>query len=63
GCSVLGNAFTVSFESEHPGGTAREQRAISIDRLRPGDYTMAVTVSTASGERAVRCRSFTVVRE
>lgn len=62
GCSVLGNAFTLAFDAEHPGGIAREQRAVSIDRLRPGDYTLAVTVSTESGQRATRCRQFTVIR-
>jgi hypothetical protein len=42
---------------------AREQRAVALDRLRTGDYTMVVTISTDAGERVTRCRSFTVVRE
>jgi hypothetical protein len=63
GCSAQGTALTLSFDGEHPGGVGREQRAVSLDRLRPDDYMMAVTISTASGERATRCRRFTVVRE
>jgi hypothetical protein len=62
-CGGRGTAFTLSFDGEHPGRVAREQRAISLARLRPDDYTMVVTVSTESGERVSRCRAFTIVRE
>lgn len=61
-CSARGTALTLSFDGEHPGRVAREQRAVSLDRLRPDEYVMAVTVST-DGQRATRCRRFTVVRE
>jgi hypothetical protein len=63
GCEAAGTALTLSFDGEHPGRVAREQRAVSLDRLRPGNYLMAVTISTESGARATRCRRFTVVRE
>jgi hypothetical protein len=62
-CGGRGTALTLSFDGEHPGRVAREQRAVSLARLRPDDYTMVVTVSTESGERVSRCRAFTIVRE
>ncbi len=62
-CQVRGEALTLSFRGEHPGGVAREQRALALNRLQPGSYVMAVTVSTADGQRAVRCRPFTVAEE
>jgi hypothetical protein len=63
GCSAQGTALSLSFSGEHPGRVAREQRTVDLDRLRPDDYVMAVTVSTDAGERVTRCRRFTVVRE
>jgi hypothetical protein len=62
-CSARGTALTLSFDGEHPGRVAREQRAVALDRLRPDDYLMAVTISTEAGQRVTRCRRFTVVRE
>lgn len=61
-CSARGTALTLSFDGEHPGRVAREQRAVALDRLRPDDYMMAVTISIDGG-RVTRCRRFTVVRE
>jgi hypothetical protein len=63
GCEGRGTALTLSFEETHRGGLLREQRALSLDRLRPGRYQLAVIVSTPDGRRAIRCRAFTVVRE
>ena len=63
GCDARGTALTLSFDGEHPGRVAREQRAVSLDRLRPGEYLMAVTISSEAGARVTRCRHFTVVRE
>src|SRR5690606_5046635 len=62
-CSARGTALTMSFDGEHSGGVIREQRAVALDRLRPDDYVIAVTITTEDGERATRCRGFTVVRE
>lgn len=62
-CSARGNVLTLSFDATHPGRVAREQRALSLNRLRPGNYVMAVTVSTEAGARATRCRAFVVTRE
>lgn len=62
-CQAGGEVLTMSFPGEHPGGVAREQRALALNRLRPDQYVMAVTVSTEDGRRATRCRQFTVVRE
>lgn len=63
GCEGRGTALTLSFEGTHRGGLSREQRALSLDRLRPGRYQLAVIVSTPDERRAIRCRTFTVVRE
>jgi hypothetical protein len=63
GCSALGTALSLSFDGEHSGRVAREQREVALNRLRPGDYMMAVTISTDAGARTTRCRRFTVVRE
>ena len=62
-CSARGTALTLSFDGEHSGGVLREQRAVALDRLRPDDYVLAVTITTENGERASRCRRFTVVQE
>lgn len=63
GCTGQGTALTLSFEGTHRGGMSREQRSVALDRLRPGRYQLAVIVSTPDGRRAIRCRSFTTVRE
>lgn len=62
-CDGRGTALTLSFEGDAPGGVSREQRALTLDRLRPGRYQLTVTVSTPDGARATRCRTFTVTRE
>jgi hypothetical protein len=63
GCEGRGTALTLSFEGTGRGGLLREQRALSLDRLREGRYQLAVIISTSDGRRAIRCRTFTVVRE
>lgn len=61
-CTVSGTMLTVEFSDEHPGGTHRVTRAISLERLRPDDYVLAITVTSEDGQRVTRCRNFTVVR-
>lgn len=62
-CEVRGDVLTLSFQGEHPGRVAREQRTLALNRLRPDNYMMAVTVATDDGQSETRCRQFTVTRE
>jgi hypothetical protein len=39
------------------------RREVSLARLSPGDYLVALTVSTAAGEHATRQQRFTVTKE
>jgi tetratricopeptide (TPR) repeat protein len=56
------SALKVGFGGVHPGGTARIDREIALNRLEPGSYRLDVTVRTADGTQAVRRREFTVIR-
>lgn len=60
-CSARGTTLTLQFEEEHPGGTQRVTRAVSLARLRPDDYVLAITVRSTDGQRETRCRNFSVV--
>lgn len=60
-CSARGTMLTLQFDEEHGGGVQRVSRAIALQRLRPDDYVIAITVSTPDGGRETRCRHFTVV--
>lgn len=54
-----GAAISVRFQEragQHPG----IQRAIALDRLKPGSYTLEVTVTDAEGRRDRRRREFQV---
>jgi hypothetical protein len=62
-CEARGDVLTMSFQGEHPGRVAREQRTLALNRLRPDSYLMAVTVATEDGQSETRCRQFTVTRE
>ena len=61
-CTVSGTMLTVEFAGEHPGGTHRVTRAVSLERLRPDDYVLAITVTSEDGQSERRCRNFTVAR-
>jgi hypothetical protein len=61
-CSARGTTLTLGFRQEHSGGVDRVARAVSLERLRPDDYVLAITVSTSDGQQVTRCRHFTVTR-
>jgi hypothetical protein len=39
----------------------RIQRSVSLDRLKPGDYTLEVSVTAGGGAKVVRRRAFRIV--
>jgi hypothetical protein len=61
GCVARGGKLTLRFDQVATTGANRFQRAIALDRLEPGSYVLAVTVTTATGALARRCRTFEVV--
>jgi GWxTD domain-containing protein len=62
-CVGQNSLIRLKFDQRHGGGIDRLQREISLDRLRPGDYALMVTVRSTTGEEAIRCREFTVIRQ
>ena len=61
GCLGRGSKLTLRFSQQAEAGVNRFQRAVSLDRLEPGAYVLAVTATTASGAETRRCRSFEVI--
>jgi hypothetical protein len=56
-----GSRLSIKFSEVAPAGRWRVQRSVSLDRLKPGDYTLEVTVNAGSGARVVRRRAFRIV--
>jgi GWxTD domain-containing protein len=56
-----GSRLSIKFAEVAPDVRWRVQRSVSLDRLKPGDYTLEVTVNAGSGARVVRSRAFRVV--
>jgi len=57
-----GTAVRVTFAGEHPGGVARVQRTLALDRLAPGAYELEVLLRVEGAGGVVRrMRSFTVI--
>ena len=62
GLTSAGSAqITLRFEEEAPRGRWVAQRSVSLEKLRPGNYTLEITVTAANGMKDVRRRSFRVV--
>ena len=62
GASGGGSAqITLRFEEQSPVGHWAAQRSLSLSKLKPGVYTMEITVTAANGMKDVRRRSFRVV--
>ena len=56
-----GAAIKLGFEEQQgPAGVNAVQREVSLEKLNAGSYRLDVTVTTPSGAKAVRQRTFTV---
>ena len=56
-------AISLGFSDLHPGGVVPVRREISLQRLKPGEYVLQVTLETGSAERVVRRQAFVIGRE
>jgi tetratricopeptide (TPR) repeat protein len=52
---------TLRFEDQSPRGDWRVQRSVNLEKLKPGEYTMEITVTAANGMKDTRRRAFRVV--
>ena len=59
--SAGSSQITLKFEEQAPRGPWTAQRSVSLEKLKPGNYTLEITVTAANGMRDVRRRSFRVV--
>ena len=62
GLTAAGSAqITLKFDEQAPRGRWTAQRSVSLEKLKPGTYTLEITVTAANGIKDVRRRSFRVV--
>ena len=62
GTSGGGSAqVTFKFDDQSPRGRWAVQRSVNLEKLKPGDYTLEITVQAANGMKDVRRRAFRVV--
>jgi tetratricopeptide (TPR) repeat protein len=62
GLTAAGSAqITLKFEDQAPRGRWTAQRSVSLEKLKPGTYTLEITVTAANGMKDVRRRAFRVV--
>jgi len=62
GLTAAGSAqITLKFDDQAPRGRWTAQRSVSLEKLKPGTYTLEITVTAANGIKDVRRRSFRVV--
>lgn len=52
--------LSLKFEEQSPGGRWRIGRSIAIDKLKPGDYTLEVTIVAPDGTKDARRQQFRV---
>jgi hypothetical protein len=52
---------TLRFEDQSPRGQWRVQRSVNLEKLKPGEYTLEITITSANGMKDVRRRAFRVV--
>ena len=52
---------TFKFEDQSPRGRWAVQRSVNLEKLKPGDYTLEITIQSANGMKDVRRRAFRVV--
>lgn len=55
-------AIHITFNRTATGAPDPVRREVATDKLEPGKYILQVTVSTASGEKVVRRRDFTITK-
>lgn len=55
-------ALSLGFSETHPGGVASVRREISLQRLKPGEYVLQVTLARAGEPKVVRRQAFVVTR-
>lgn len=55
-----GSRLSLDFEEVAPPGLWRVQRTLSLEKLKPGDYTLEVMVTSGGGVRELRRRAFRV---
>ncbi|HPF62003.1 MAG: hypothetical protein KC544_11475 [Gemmatimonadetes bacterium] len=60
GCRADGGMLTLRTEGRASGAIDRVQQEVSLQRLDRGEYTLAVTLTTADGQRTQRCRTFRI---
>jgi GWxTD domain-containing protein len=56
-------AITLKYEEKAEGTVTRTRRSIKLERVRQGDYTLHLIVTTPDGRRAERKAGFQVSRE
>jgi hypothetical protein len=62
GLTAAGSAqITLKFEEQAPRGRWAAQRSVSLEKLKPGNYTLEIAVTAVNGMKDVRRRSFRVV--
>lgn len=52
---------TLRFEDQSPRGQWRVQRSVNLEKLKPGDYTLEITITSVNGMKDTRRRAFRVV--
>jgi GWxTD domain-containing protein len=58
-----GAALSLKFDARASAAFESAHRGLQLERLKPGDYVLEVTVSDGEGRRDQRVRPFTVVSE
>lgn len=53
--------LTLRFEDQSPRGEWRVQRSVNLEKLKPGEYTLEITITSANGMKDTRRRAFRVV--
>ncbi len=56
-------AIALKYEEKSQGTVTRVNRAIKLERVRQGDYTLTLIITTADGKRAERRAAFQVSKE
>ncbi len=55
-------ALSISYEQRHPGGAAGIHRELALERLKPGEYVLQISVTRDGSARVVRRQPFVVTK-